>query len=165
MEGRHVYPPLSGWGDFDEDEWELYDTDGTHRVARTWRTRSRRGVEELMELWFEEAGVYKGLPLETARAMEILAERPAQQSQPRARYVYYPDAAEVPESVAVNMRSSSYTIAARDVIDSSEEEGVLFAQGVRRENARCMRRERSCTTSTTGWVKVSRRSSSKGTVL
>ena len=35
-----------------------------------------------------------------------------QPGEPRNRYVYYPDTAEVPESVAVNVRRRSYTIAA-----------------------------------------------------
>jgi arylsulfatase len=43
--------------------------------------------------------------------------------------VYYPHTAEVPESVAVNVRRRSYTIAAGVSIDTPEAEGVLFAHG------------------------------------
>jgi arylsulfatase len=43
--------------------------------------------------------------------------------------VYYPDTAEVPESVAVNVRRRSFTIAAAVVVDDADAEGALFAQG------------------------------------
>ena len=57
-------------------------------------------LNELVALWWAEAGKYRALPLESRDALGILtAERP-QLSKPRDRYVYYPDCAEVPESVA-----------------------------------------------------------------
>jgi arylsulfatase len=61
--------------------------------------------------------------------VEILTSERPQQSEPRNRYVYYPDTADVPESVAVNIRRRSYTIAAGAVVETPEAEGVLFAQG------------------------------------
>ena len=57
-----------------------------------------------------------------------MSPRP-QPSEPRDRYVYYPHTAEVPESVAVNIRRRSYTIAAGVTIDTEDAEGVLFAHG------------------------------------
>ena len=47
----------------------------------------------------------------------------------RNRYVYYPDTAEVPEAVAVNVRRRSFTVAAATVIDSADAQGALFSQG------------------------------------
>ena len=58
----------------------------------------------------------------------ITTPRP-QPSKPRNRYLYYPDTADVPEMVAVNIRRRSYTIAAGAVIDTPDAEGVLFAHG------------------------------------
>ena len=124
-----LHPPLSGWGNFDEDVWELYD-------LRTDRTQTRNVADEhpdllerLKGLWFYNAGVYKGLPLDDRTALEILNSPRPQPGRPRNRYVYYPGAAEVPESVAVNVRRRSYTIAAGAIIDTPEAEGVLFAHG------------------------------------
>src|SRR5262249_59115570 len=52
-------------------------------------------------------------------------------SEPRARYVYFPGAAEVPESVSVNVRRRSYTIAAAVAVDGADASGVVFSQGAR----------------------------------
>jgi hypothetical protein len=49
----------------------------------------------------------------------------------RDRYVYYPDAAEVPESAAVNIRNRSYTITVEVDIQSEDAAGVLFSHGAR----------------------------------
>src|SRR6202020_3350134 len=49
----------------------------------------------------------------------------------RDQYVYYPGTAEVPESVAPNIRNRSYTIAVEVTLDSGDAQGVLFAHGAR----------------------------------
>jgi arylsulfatase len=49
----------------------------------------------------------------------------------RGRYVYYPDAAEVPESAAVNIRNRNYGIAVEVDIESDDAAGVLFSHGAR----------------------------------
>ena len=65
-------------------------------------------------------------------AVEVLADptRP-QVAPPRDRYVYYPDAAEIPETAAVNIRNRSYSIAVEANIDSEDASGVLFSHGAR----------------------------------
>jgi arylsulfatase len=60
----------------------------------------------------------------------LLAPRP-QLSKPRDRYVYFPDCAEVPESVTPGIRNRSYAVAVEVKIDSPEASGVLFSQGSR----------------------------------
>jgi hypothetical protein len=45
--------------------------------------------------------------------------------------VYYPGTAEVPESVAPNIRNRSYTVAVEVTLDSEDAQGVLFAHGAR----------------------------------
>jgi arylsulfatase len=124
-----LHPPISGWSHFEQDVWELYDlrTDRSqmHNVAAEHPER----LEQLKGLWFYYAGIYQGLPLDDRTAREILASPRPQPSEPRDRYVYYPGTAEIPESVAVNIRRRSYTIAAGVSIDTPEAEGVLFAHG------------------------------------
>jgi len=124
-----LHPPLSGWGNFEHDEWELYnlreDRAQLHNVADIHPEM----VEELQGLWFYYAGVYHGLPVDDRSALEILSTPRPQPSEPRNRYIYYPDCAEVTETVSVNIRRRSYTIAAGVTIDSPETEGVLFAHG------------------------------------
>jgi len=124
-----LHPPLSGWSGFDQDEWELYhladDRTQSHNVADKYPDR----LEAMKGLWFYNAGVYSGLPLDDRSAMEILTSDRPQPSPPRNRYVYYPDTADIPESVAVNIRRRSYTIAAGVDLDSADAHGVLFAHG------------------------------------
>jgi arylsulfatase A-like enzyme len=124
-----LHPPLSGWGNFDRDEWELYDLGTDRSQTRNVAGQHPERLEELKGLWFYYAGIYKGLPLDDRSAREILTSPRPQPSEPRDRYVYYPDTAEVPESVGVNIRRRSYTIAAGVRLDTPEAEGVLFAHG------------------------------------
>ena len=88
-------------------------------------------LNELIALWWSEAGKYKALPLDSRTVVEILGTERPQLAKPRNQYVYYPGCEEVPESVAVNVRNRSYAIAAEVTIDTKEAGGVLFAHGAR----------------------------------
>src|SRR3954451_16858687 len=126
-----VHPTIAGWSNFGHDRWELYDTENDRTEMHDLAAEHPEKVQELVNLWFHEAGRFNGLPIEDRTPLEVLtAERP-QLSKPRDRYVYYPDCAEIPESVAPNIRNRSYAIAAEVTIDSEDAEGVLMAQGAR----------------------------------
>ena len=124
-----LHPPLSGWSGFDQDEWELYHLAEDRTQSNNVANEHPALLEKMKGLWFYNAGVYSGLPLDDRSAMEILTSDRPQPSPPRNRYIYYPDTADIPESVAVNIRRRSYTIAAGAVLDSADAEGVLFAHG------------------------------------
>ena len=81
--------------------------------ATTSPRTSQRSSQELVALWWAEAGKYGALPLESRDAIGILLAPRPQLSKPRDRYIYYPDCAEVPESVTPNIRNRSYAIARR----------------------------------------------------
>lgn len=119
------------WGDFHQQRWELYDTTTDPSECNDLAAEHPVKLQELIALWWVEAGHYDALPLESREATEILgAERP-QMSAPRSRYVYYPGGAPVPESVAPNIRNRNYVIAAEIDVQSIDAGGVLFAQGTR----------------------------------
>jgi arylsulfatase len=124
-----LHPPLSGWGNFDQDVWELYNLAEDRAQTTNVAAEHPERLEELKGLWTHYAGLYKGMPLDDRSALEIISTPRPQPSEPRDRYVYYPGTADVPESVAVNIRRRSYTIAAGATLDSAEAEGVLFAHG------------------------------------
>jgi arylsulfatase len=124
-----LHPPISGWGRFDDDEWELYHLDEDRSQTRNLAAEHPDKMEELKRLWHELAGRFNGMPLDDRTALEILSTPKPQPGVPRERYVYYPNTAEVPESVAVNVRGRSYTIAAGVSLDTPEAAGVLFAHG------------------------------------
>jgi arylsulfatase A-like enzyme len=127
-----VHPTITGWGRFDRDRWELYNTDEDPTESHDLAAEHPAKVQEMINLWFHEAGKYNGLPLLDRTAVEVLADpsRP-QVAPPRDRYVYYPDASEVPESAAVNIRNRSYSIAVGVEIESEDAAGVLFSHGAR----------------------------------
>jgi arylsulfatase A-like enzyme len=127
-----VHPTIAGWGNYEHDRWELYDTTSDPTESHDLAAEQPEKVQELINLWFHEAGKYNGLPLLDLTAVEVLADpnRP-QVSPPRDRYVYYPNTAEVPETAAVNIRNRSYSIAVEVEVDSEDAAGVLFSHGAR----------------------------------
>jgi arylsulfatase A-like enzyme len=127
-----VHPTIAGWGHFDEDRWELYDTEKDRTEMNDLASENPAMVQEMINLWFHAAGLYNGLPLLDKTAVEVLADpnRP-QVAPPRDKYIYYPGTAEVPETAAVNVRNRSYSIAVETTVDSEDASGVLFSHGAR----------------------------------
>ncbi|WP_261719087.1 arylsulfatase [Streptomyces sp. FZ201] len=124
-----VHPPLSGWGHYEQDVWELYDLTNDRAQSTDLAEREPERLETLKSLWYYYAGVYNGLPLDDRSALEqVLADRPHGAPE-RDRYVYYPDTASVPEQSGVVTSGRSYTIAAGVELGSPDAEGVLYAHG------------------------------------
>ncbi|MCM1974057.1 MULTISPECIES: arylsulfatase [unclassified Streptomyces] len=124
-----VHPPLSGWGHYEQDVWELYDLTNDRAQSTDLAEREPERLETLKSLWYYYAGVYNGLPLDDRSALEqVLADRPHGAPE-RDRYVYYPDTASVPEQSGVVTSGRSYTIAAGVDLGSPDAEGVLYAHG------------------------------------
>ncbi len=119
------------WGKYETQRWELFDTDTDPSECHDLSAEQPQKLQQLIELWWAQAGQYGALPLENRGVVEILTTDRPQLSKPRSRYVYYPGTAEVPESVAPNIRNRSYTIAVEADIETADAGGVLFAQGSR----------------------------------
>jgi arylsulfatase len=126
-----VHGPTSGIGNFDEDEWQLFHTEEDRAEAHDLAGEQPEKLEQLIQAWFEEAEKFDVLPLDDRFAAEILGDPRPQPEPPRETYVYYPDTADVPESVAVVTRSRSFRILAEVDITSPDAEGVIFAHGSR----------------------------------
>ena len=72
-----VHPPLSGWGAFEKDEWELFHLETDRAQTKNVAADDPERLEALKQLWFYYAGIYNGLPLDDRSALEqVLAERP-----------------------------------------------------------------------------------------
>ncbi len=125
------HPTISGWGHYDEDEWELYHTDVDRSEVHDLAAEKPDKVRELVNLWYAEAGANGAFPLDDRSALEILNTERPQLAAPRKRYVYFPATAPVPESQAVVTRGRSFLIGAVVDIPEPGAEGVLFAQGTR----------------------------------
>ena len=125
------HPTISGWGNFDKDTWELYDTDSDRSEVHDLSAAEPERLQELVNLWYAEAGANGAFPLDDRSALEIVTTPRPQLSPARNRYVYYPGVADVPESQAVNIRGRSYAIGALVDLPGPGAEGVLFAHGSR----------------------------------
>ena len=124
-----VHPPLSGWGNFPNDEWELFDLTKDRSQSTDLAAAEPAKLEELKGLWFYYAGRYNGLPVDDRSALEqVLADRP-RAAPPRDRYTFYPGCADVPESAGPSIPGRSYAIAAGVVVTSPDASGVLWAAG------------------------------------
>ncbi len=121
----------AAWGGFAEQRWELYDTTTDPTECHDLAAEHPAKLQELIALWWTEAGARHALPLESRGALDILLTPRPQLSKDRNRYVYYPGCAEVPESVAPNIRNRSWTIGVELEVTTPEASGVLFAQGAR----------------------------------
>ncbi len=122
---------LSGKGNFNQDQWELYHTDEDRTEVHDLASENRDKMLELVALWFSEAGRNNVLPLDDRTAREqLMIERP-EVTRPRTSYTYFPHTTEVPEGVAANIRNKSFTILAELHIDGADAEGVVLAQGSR----------------------------------
>jgi arylsulfatase A-like enzyme len=122
---------LAGWSHFGQDTWELYHTDTDRSECHDLAESEPERLNDMINLWYAEAGANGAFPLDDRGAVEILTTPRPVLTPPRDRYVYYPDAAEVPEAQAVNIRNRSYSIGAFVDIPTPDAEGVLFAHGAR----------------------------------
>jgi arylsulfatase A-like enzyme len=124
-----VHPPLSGWRRFDQDVWELYNLEHDRAQVHDIAAQEPERLAELKGLWHYYAGIYNALPLDDRTALEqILSERP-HATEPRDRYIYYPDCADVPEEGGARINGRSYAIAAGAAVEDGDAEGVLYAHG------------------------------------
>ena len=124
-----IHPPLSGWGHFEQDEWEIFHLEVDRSQTTNLAAEEPERLQSLKDLWFYNAGLYNGLPLDDRSALEqVLAERP-RAAAPRDQYVFYPNCADVPESAGPALPGRSYTIAAGVTIASGAVEGVIWAAG------------------------------------
>ncbi len=121
----------NAWGNFAKQRWELFDTVRDPSECHDLADQEPDRLQELIALWWAEAGKYQALPLESRDAIGILTTERPQLAKPRNRYIYYPGCGEVPESVAPNVRNRSYSLAAELEVDDPKASGVLFSQGAR----------------------------------
>jgi len=123
------HPTIAGWSNFNLDEWQLYHTDSDRSELHDLASEHPEKVRELVNLWFAEAGANGAFPLDDRSPVEIINTPRPLLSKPRNRYRYYPDAADVPEAQAVNVRGRSYVVGALVDVPAPGAQGVLFAQG------------------------------------
>jgi arylsulfatase len=126
-----THPTIGGWGNFGKDTWELYHTEVDRSECTNVALEFPEKLQEMINLWYSEAGANQAFPLDDRSAVEILTTPRPEPAKARNRYVYYPGGAEIPENAAPNIRNRSYVIGAEVDLPDQEAQGVILAQGSR----------------------------------
>ncbi len=130
---RHSTPWLLGGEKvpaFDDDNWELYDTNKDWSQANNLAKQMPEKLHELQRLWLIEAVRYNVLPIDDRRAERLnsdLAGRPVLikgDSQ-----ILFGSMGRLSENSVINIKNKSHSVTAEIVVPASGAEGVIVAQG------------------------------------
>ncbi len=128
---RHGVPWLGAYKrGFDEDVWELYDTNSDWTQARDLAKENPKKLAELQRLFIIEAGKYSVLPLDDRtfeRFNPDLAGRP--QLIKGNTQILFGGMGRLSENSIVSIKNKSYAITADVEVPKSGAEGVIVAQG------------------------------------
>ncbi|MEB3266300.1 MAG: arylsulfatase [Cyanobacteriota bacterium] len=115
---------------FDEDVWELYDTNSDWTQAHDLADADPDRLKHLQRLWLIEATKYNVLPLDdrfAERANPAIAGRP--QLIQGQRQILYAGMGRLTESSIINFKNRSHAITAEVVVPAAGAEGVIVTQG------------------------------------
>jgi arylsulfatase A-like enzyme len=115
---------------FDDDIWELYDTNKDWTQARNIAKENPEKLHELQRLWMIEAVKYSVLPLDDRRVERFnsdLAGRP--QLIKGKTQILFGGMGRLTENCVVNIKNKSYSVTAEVVVPKSGANGVIIAQG------------------------------------
>ncbi len=113
---------------FEDDRWELFHLDADFSETEDLAAREPARLKALVDLWWEQAGLCKVLPLDDRFGPRFL-ENARRFHGPRNRFVFHAGVGHIPTDVAPDVRGRSYTIEADVRIDGPDTEGVLIAHG------------------------------------
>jgi arylsulfatase len=115
---------------FDDDVWELYDTNTDWSQAHDLAAEMPEKVAQLQQLWLEEAKKHNVLPLDDRRIERFdaaLAGRP--QLVHGNSQVLFGGMGRLTESSVLNIKNRSHSVTAEIVVPESGAQGVIVAQG------------------------------------
>jgi arylsulfatase len=122
--------PFTDLGNFDNDRWQLFHTDEDRAEAHDLAEQHPEKLQELTDLWLEEAKKNNVLPLNDLGVFGLLEVEFKMPVPPSGQYTYYPDTSEIPEHSAANTHGVSFKVLA-EVEFTPDTEGVIFAHGSR----------------------------------
>lgn len=114
--------------ELEAEGWELYHVAEDPTESNDVAAEHPEKLQELVRLWWAEAGKYKVLPLDGSLQQRLQAERP-QTSRPRTSFTYYPNLGMVPAFAAPMALNRPHSIEADVEITEGGAEGILLAQG------------------------------------
>jgi len=114
---------------FDDDNWELYDTNTDWSQAKNLAREQPAKLKELQRLWLIEAVKYNVLPLDDRMMERGDSERAGRpQLIKGTRQLLFGGMGRLTESSIVNTHNKSYSVTAELIVDARPE-GVIVALG------------------------------------
>ena len=77
-----THPCIAGWGNFNDDEWELYHVDADRSEVNNLAAQQPDKLREMVNIWFSEAGTNGAFPLDDRTPVEILTDPRPQLAAP-----------------------------------------------------------------------------------
>ncbi len=114
--------------ELDAKGWELYHVAEDVAETKNLAEKERARLIAMIGLWYNEAGKYHVLPIDSRGTQRIAEERP-QIAVTRNRYVLYPGTQSIPAAAAPKILNRPYSINAEVEIPKEGAEGVLLSMG------------------------------------
>lgn len=130
---QHTFPWRQDFapGNWDADEWELYNIDEDFSEAKNLAAQHPEKLEQLKQLFDEEALKNNVYPLDDRGAGRLAEPKPSPggADPDRMDFTYYEGASRLPETAAPNTKNRSHSIRIQVDNYSGSAEGVLLAAG------------------------------------
>jgi hypothetical protein len=114
---------------WDDDKWELYNTDEDFSQAHDLAEQNPEKLKELQALWLEEAKKNSVLPLDGRRYERVADPSRPVAALPRSHYVFYPGTSMLHPLAAPQILGVDHKITANVELANSSGEGVLACSG------------------------------------
>jgi len=115
---------------FDDDIWELYDTNADWTQANDLSKKNPQKLHELQRLWLIEATRYKVLPLDDRTVEKMLPETAGRPVLVKGKtQILFSGMGRLLENCVLSIRNRSHSVTAEIVVPPQGAEGVIIAQG------------------------------------
>ena len=114
---------------WDDEKWELYNTDEDFSQAHDLADKEPEKLKELQALWFEEAKKNNVFPLDDRRYERVADPSRPVAALPRSHYVFYPGTSILHPLAAPQILGVDHKITANVELANSSAQGVLAASG------------------------------------
>jgi arylsulfatase len=115
---------------FDDDNWELYDTNKDWSQANNLAKQMPEKLHELQRLWLIEATRYNVLPLDDRVAERINSDTAGRPVLIKGKsQILFGSMGRLSENSVLNLKNKSHSVTAEIVVPKTGAEGVIIAQG------------------------------------
>ena len=115
---------------FDDDVWELYDTNVDWSQAKDLSKANPQKLHELQRLWLIEATRYKVLPLDDRTVEKMNPDTAGRPTLVKGKtQLLFPGMGRLLENCVLNLKNKSHSVTAEIVAPEQGAEGVIICQG------------------------------------